>query len=140
MQKILVPTDGSDVALRAVKHVAQLAATGLEVEIHLVNVQPALPQSVTQFLPAKTIADYHDEEGNEALAAAEALLKEAGLAYQRYLEIGRAGETIASLAAELGCDQIVMGTRGLGAVSGLLLGSTTTSLLNLTSVPVTLVK
>jgi nucleotide-binding universal stress UspA family protein len=35
---------------------------------------------------------------------------------------------------------IVMGTRGLGGVRGLLLGSVATQLLHLTDVPVTLVK
>jgi nucleotide-binding universal stress UspA family protein len=43
------------------------------------------------------------------------------------------------------CDQIIMGTRGLGAggvaaISGLLLGSIATKVLHLVDVPVTLVK
>jgi nucleotide-binding universal stress UspA family protein len=36
--------------------------------------------------------------------------------------------------------QIIMGTRGLGEMRGLLLGSVTTQLLHLADVPVTLVK
>jgi nucleotide-binding universal stress UspA family protein len=45
----------------------------------------------------------------------------------------------------LNCDQVIMGTRGLGssgiaAISGLLLGSIATKVLHLVDVPVTLVK
>jgi nucleotide-binding universal stress UspA family protein len=38
------------------------------------------------------------------------------------------------------CDQIVMGTRGLGALSGALLGSVSHQVLEKTSLPVTLIK
>jgi nucleotide-binding universal stress UspA family protein len=140
MLKILVPTDGSDAALRAVRYVSDLAASGIEITIHLLNVQPPLPQSVTDFVPASSVATYHEDEGNKALADAAALLAERGIAFERHLEVGRADERIAQSAIELGCDQIVMGTHGLGAVAGLLLGSTSTKLLHLTSVPVTLIK
>jgi nucleotide-binding universal stress UspA family protein len=37
------------------------------------------------------------------------------------------------------CDQIVMGTRGLGALSGALLGSVSHQVLEKTSLPVTLI-
>jgi len=49
-------------------------------------------------------------------------------------------ETIAEFAVSCGCDQIVMGTRGMGSLEGLLLGSITTKVLHLVRVPVTLVK
>ncbi|MCJ9712965.1 universal stress protein, partial [Bordetella hinzii] len=38
------------------------------------------------------------------------------------------------------CDRIVMGTRGLGAVGGLVLGSVAQKVIHLSPVPVTLVK
>ncbi|ARP81841.1 hypothetical protein CAL12_14125 [Bordetella genomosp. 8] len=38
------------------------------------------------------------------------------------------------------CDQIVMGSRGLGTTAGLWLGSVTTKTLHLAQVPVTIVK
>jgi nucleotide-binding universal stress UspA family protein len=47
---------------------------------------------------------------------------------------------IAQYAKEKGCDQIVMGTRGLGTVQGLLLGSVATKVIHLANVPVMLVK
>ncbi len=41
---------------------------------------------------------------------------------------------------KLGCDVIVMGTRGLSSVTGLLLGSVATRVIHEASVPVTLIK
>lgn len=137
---VLVPTDGSEASLRAVAHIAGLAECGVAIHVHLLNIQPPLPQSITEFVPAGTVADYHNDEADKALAKAEALLKEHGLAYERHVEVGHAGAKIAEVADELKCDQIVMGTRGLGAITGLLLGSTATTLLTMTSVPVTLIK
>jgi nucleotide-binding universal stress UspA family protein len=56
------------------------------------------------------------------------------------VEIGSPAETIAKVAREQGCDGIVMGTRGLGAVSSVLLGSVSSRVLHLSDLPVTLVK
>ena len=47
---------------------------------------------------------------------------------------------IADQAKKQGFDQIVMGTRGLNRVSGLLLGSVATGVLHLVDIPVTLIK
>jgi nucleotide-binding universal stress UspA family protein len=44
------------------------------------------------------------------------------------------------VAKEHGCAQIVMGTRGLGTVSGMLLGSVATKVIHLADVPVVLLK
>jgi nucleotide-binding universal stress UspA family protein len=56
------------------------------------------------------------------------------------LQLPRVDETLAALADELGCDHIIMGTRGLGAISSIVLGSVTRKVLHLANVPVTCVK
>jgi nucleotide-binding universal stress UspA family protein len=53
---------------------------------------------------------------------------------------GQVAKTIADVAREEGVGQIVMGTRGLGGVQGLLLGSVATQVIHLAEVPVTLIK
>ena len=54
--------------------------------------------------------------------------------------IGPVAETIARTALGQNCDGIVMGTRGLGAAAGALLGSVASQVVHLADVPVTLVK
>jgi nucleotide-binding universal stress UspA family protein len=139
--RILVPVDGSDTALRAVRFVIDKLAPGREgLQIHLLNVQPALPSAVTDFIDGRTVRDYHKEEGEKAMAGARRLLDAAGRPYESKIAIGDAAETIADYAKEIGCDAIVVSARGLGRVAGMLLGSTSTKLLNISAVPVTLVK
>jgi nucleotide-binding universal stress UspA family protein len=137
--KLLVAVDGSDNSLRAVASAVKLAAH-CPVEIHLVNVQPRLHGGVSGFINAAQIKQYHHEEGLKELARARELMDQSGLVYQYHLFVGEPSETIARFAKELPCDQIVLGTRGLGAVSNMLLGSVATKVLHLVDVPVVLVK
>ena len=76
----------------------------------------------------------------EALREAVAACREAGVAYETRSERGAVAATIDRVAREERVEHIIMGTRGLGGVRGLLLGSVATQLLHLTEVPVTLVK
>lgn len=138
---ILVPVDGSDNAIRALKYVFKHLKTDEPLMVHLVNVQiPIVSGAVRMFVDAPTIRLYHQEEGEAALAKAKALLEESGVPYTAHVKVGNVAETIVAMADDNKCDQIVMGTRGLGATSGLLLGSITTKTLHLTHVPVTVVK
>ncbi|MNU09423.1 Universal stress protein G [compost metagenome] len=47
---------------------------------------------------------------------------------------------VSEFADRLGCDTVVMGTRGLGSFTGMLLGSVATRVIHEVSVPVLLVK
>jgi nucleotide-binding universal stress UspA family protein len=55
-------------------------------------------------------------------------------------ERGEPAATIDQIGREESIDHIVMGTRGLGSIRGLLVGSVATRVLHLVEVPVTLVK
>jgi nucleotide-binding universal stress UspA family protein len=59
---------------------------------------------------------------------------------QEHVEIGHPEEIINHYANSYHCDLIVMGTRGLGAASSLLLGSVANKTVHLTDLPVMLVK
>ncbi len=71
---------------------------------------------------------------------ADATARAAGIGCVRHVRIGHPGEEIAACAAEQGCDAIIMGTRGMSAAAGLLLGSVATKVVHLAPVPVTLVR
>ena len=140
MYRILVPVDGSDAALRALQHAIRLANLIGEAEVHLLNVQPPISGSVGAFVGGEAIARFHHEESENALAAARQLLKREGLPIHAAMRVGSAGAAIADHAGELSCDEIVMGTRGLGRIGGLVLGSVATLVVHLTEAPVTLIK
>jgi nucleotide-binding universal stress UspA family protein len=140
MYRILVPVDGSDEALRALEYAVRLVRLVGEAEIHLLNVQPPVSGSVGTFVGNENVARFHQEESDNALAEARKLLKREDLPGHEALRIGSASQQIADHARELPCDEIVMGTRGLGAIGSLVLGSVATKVVHLTEFPVTLIK
>jgi nucleotide-binding universal stress UspA family protein len=140
MTKLLVPTDGSPGSLNAVRFAMAFAERDPAAEIHLINVQSALPSAVTSFVAKEAVRDYHQEEGEKELAAARKLLDDANLNYRTEILVGSTGDRIARYARENKCAHIIMGTRGLGGLPNLLLGSVATRVLHLADVPVTLVK
>ncbi len=139
--RILIPVDGSDRSLAAVRYVADtLARANPDLDIHLLNVQPALTSAVARFIDSAVVREFHVEEGTKDLAAARQLLNDAGLRHVANTLVGEPAETIAAYAEQRDCAVIVMGTRGLGKAAGLLLGSVAHKVLQLSKVPVTLVK
>ncbi len=142
MLNILVPIDGSENALRALRHIISpdsiCRAPG---QIHLLNVQPPVASGVVRlFLSREDLSGYYQEEAEKALAPARQELEAAGISFQTEIRVGEAPETIVRYAREQRCSLIAMGTRGLGSVSNLLLGSVATKVIGLSEIPVLLVK
>ena len=143
MLKLLVPVDGSESSSRAVNHlIKKLGWFKDGAEIHLLNVQHPIPYGnrVSSVIGHDKIAQFHQEEGMAALKNAMKKLDAAKFKYHYHIGVGEAAEVICQYAKEKGCDQIFMGTRGLGSVSGLVLGSVATKVIHLSPVPVLLVK
>ena len=140
MLKLVVAVDGSENALHAVAHVAKRAAAAGGSEVHLVNVQHAVHGSVSTFVNADQIKQHHQEEGEKTLASARQLLDKAGVKYVPHIFVGEPAEVVSRFAREQGCDEIVIGTRGLSGISSLLVGSVATKLIHLADMPVVLVK
>lgn len=143
MMTLLVPVDGSESAGRAVDHIVKKLGWYKDgIEIHLLNVQHPLPYGnrAESVVGHDQIKQYHHDEGMAALKTAMQKLDAAKVKYQHHIGLGEEAETIARYAREKGCDQIIMGTRGMGSVSNMLLGSVATKVIHLTPVPVLLVK
>lgn len=141
MHKLLVPFDGSEASVRALAYAERVTASYAGgAELHLLNVQPPLPGDVGMFVGADTVRKFHQDEGAKVLAPARARLDAAKVPYVSQVRVGDPAETIVKYARDQGCEQICMGTRGLGRVAGMLLGSVTTKVIHLSGVPVLLVK
>ena len=139
--KILLPVDGSESSVRAAQHVAGLGRCLVDLEVHLVNVQPLGDDwMVRRMIKPDELAKMEHEWAESAIAPIRAVLGATGVTCVDHVAQGEVAETIARLAKELACDQIVMGTRGHGALRDLFLGSVAIKVLHLANVPVTLVK
>ena len=108
--------------------------------IHLVNVQPMLPSDITRFIDDQTVNDYQREAGDAALAAAKARLDAASMVYSEHVLVGEAAPTLVEFAKANQCDMIIMGAHGFGSVLGLFMGSVTVKVVQLSDVPVLLIK
>ena len=142
MRKILVPVDGSERALEAVRYVIALVRDGRPSEIHLVHVQPPLTGDVTAFVAHRAVQDFHMDEARSAMRTARELLDRASIPYGVHIFIGQAAPIIAECARDLRCTLVVMGTHGFSKVTHWLLGSVSRETVHLIDpdIPVTLVK
>lgn len=142
MKNALVPIDGSPAALRALTHALAELGSGADRQVHLLNVQTPLVHPWPGRLVSPDMIEAEQvREGASLLEPAQAQALAAGIRCVPHVRLGAAAaEQIAGCAAEQGCDAIVMGTRGMGAVAGLVLGSVAQKVVHLAPVPVTLVK
>jgi nucleotide-binding universal stress UspA family protein len=142
MLKYLLPVDGSDTSLHAVRHVIKLAKEHVPLSVHLLNVyyEPVQYGDIGVNVTPEQMRDVARRQTDAALSTAEQLLRDAGVAYEREVHAGDVPVTIARRAGELGCDGIVMGTRGAGALTSLVMGSVAMKVVHLSGIPVTLVK
>lgn len=137
-RKILVPVDGSPCALRALDFAARRVRGNPHEQLLVLFAQLPLPAS--RFVTRTMIAEHHARMAEEALKPARALLDKLGVEADFYALKGEPGATIAAFARKSRASEIVMGSRGLGRVAGLFLGSVTTKVVHLSGVPVTIVK
>jgi nucleotide-binding universal stress UspA family protein len=138
MLRMLVPVDGSHNSDRAVRWLIKKSGIYAEpLEIHLLNVQRSFRMIRGLQRQAN---EMHRKEAIKALASARRMFDDAGMEYAYHIGVGDAASIIAQYAKEKKIKQILMGTRGLGAIAGLLLGSVTMKVISLTDVPVLLIK
>src|SRR5512139_2542154 len=134
---ILLPVDGSETSLRATEYCVWFArATGGRVLA--LNVQPAFENWQTHGIGHDVAIKHRQELARSSCARALEIL--AGTPHEFVEAEGEPAETIGRIAEEKGCTHVVMGTRGLGKVSGVLMGSVAMKTFHLVSVPITFIR
>jgi len=122
IQTILVPTDLSPPAQRALEYAVQFARS-LSAQIHLLH---ACGIEFPFLEPTLRLPDLTERIRNDARAALEPLerrLSESGVRYKSHLSAELPVPAILHLAASISADLIIMGTRGLTGVRHWMLGS-----------------
>jgi nucleotide-binding universal stress UspA family protein len=136
IQHIVVGTDGSDNAQRALALAASIASTcGAEVvAVHCLGL--LFHPSASELEPSQP---HRDEI--RALLDGEwtAPLRDAGVAHRTELRDGSPVSVLLAVADDAGADLVVVGSRGVGGFPGLLLGSTSTQLAQHSPRPVLIV-
>lgn len=139
--KILLPVDGSDLSLKAVRLAVSLLQQGLSGSLVLANVQePATLYEMVVAPDGEMLERVSTAAGVDTLEKAEALLMEEGVVYEREIATGDPAHTIVDIGERFGCDMIVMGARGISAMRSALLGSVSNEVLHAAQVPVVIVK
>jgi nucleotide-binding universal stress UspA family protein len=141
--KILVATDGSKPALRAVRYAAalvrQLASASSSITLISVHDDAALRLAKT-FVGRGEVADYLRELSEKELKPARKLLDSTGVRHDMEVRTGHVSREIVDCAKSGRFDLIVLGAKGRGAIADILLGSVAQRVLATAKSPVLLVK
>jgi nucleotide-binding universal stress UspA family protein len=146
-KRILVPTDGSKLALKGVKAGAKLARSLRARVTGVYVVAPYMPPmygEAAMYVPGLSPNEYKknaERSAKKALDAIQAEARRAGapftakivydaLPWEGILRAARAGK----------CDAIVMASHGRGGLGGLILGSETQRVLAHSKIPVLIVR
>ena len=125
---ILVPVDGSEHSRKALQFACEIAR-GLGGKLHLVHVAQPMIENRTLVLGAAAVTMHAspkelEEAGHKVIAAAKAVAAEQGCEEVEAEVIGGdPARSIVDSAKSVGADMIVMGSRGLTDLGGLLVGS-----------------
>lgn len=140
MPKVLLPFDGSDSAMRAARYAAALAKENPAIQLELLYVLDPMTLRAHAGLSQQDIERLHADETARVVAPAKQALADAGIACEVHSRAGSPANRIAEYVHDTGCDAIIMGTRGLGPVASMMIGSVAIKVIHLVDVPVTLVK
>ena len=142
-KRILFPTDGSEITLKALESAIELAKlTGAE--IYALSVKEPFPYSAISEMQPVPPQEFYDAQERIAAARVQAVAdsaRAAGVPVNAYtVEAVHPWEAILDHATKQGCDVIVMASHGRRGVAALLLGSETSRVLLHTTLPVLVVR
>jgi nucleotide-binding universal stress UspA family protein len=140
--KILIAVDGSEPSNRAIEAVGKMARSALTLDATLlcVSPEPVFYGDYTAGTIQRIDADQKVQQ-TRILAKAAELAKAKGLKLSEPARAyGVVANEIVRVANDLKVDQIAMGTRGMGAVGNMLLGSVAQRVLHQSPLPVLLVR
>ncbi|ATG74670.1 universal stress protein [Zobellella denitrificans] len=127
-KSLLVAVDGSKYGKKALELAAYLACQD-DASLHIVHVPEVLSHDATLVWGIGAVSieagrQELEEAGRKVMARAEEQARALGVKHlQTHLVQGEPARAIIRTAEELGVDVIVIGSRGLGDLAGLVMGS-----------------
>ncbi len=138
LQKILIAVDGSEHSKRAVEYAIELLKM-LQADIILIHCHRNYPTLLGEPYLQKAINKIN-QEAETLVKPFRELFRKANIAITERIMEGRAGEVIVAVADTEKADLIIMGSRGLSDLEGLIVGSVTHRVLHAASCPVLVVR
>ena len=143
-KRILLPTDGTELCERAIRHGIALAKLAQAKVVGVTVTQPlhsALPRS---FIPKNLAGIIHSETvkiADEKLAVIQRLAETESVEFENVRQSNdHPWEAILQTAKDKQCDLIVMASHGRRGLSAVVLGSETQKVLTHSSIPVLVVR
>lgn len=143
--KLLLASDGSDNAVRAAGYAAELVAVVPAIEVTVLVVNDML-EKMKYYSPLRSpvileeVDVFFKEKTKDALDTTMEVFKKHGIKAAGVTKMGNPAQEIVNYAREEGISQIVIGSRGLGSLKGIVLGSISSKVIQLADCPVTVVK
>jgi nucleotide-binding universal stress UspA family protein len=142
-QRILVPTDGSDITAKAVATAVALAKLS-GASLATLCVKEPFPYSAISEMQPVPPQEFYDAQERIAASRVKAVMEAAaaaGVACEgATVEALHPWEAILDMAKQKGCDLIVMASHGRRGMAALLIGSETSRVLTHSPLPVLVVK
>lgn len=142
MQNVLVPFDGSDSAKRAVQYLVEASKAYPNILVHVLNVQREA-NLYGNYVPATMLEDLRQgaiKHAETVNAEAVQMLQTASVRHETHQAVGEVVSEVVAAVKKYDCDTVVMGTRGMGSLGNLVMGSVATRVVHDVKVPVLLVK
>ncbi|MBN2515014.1 MAG: universal stress protein [Deltaproteobacteria bacterium] len=142
-EKILLPTDFSDVAEKALNFVKQLKDAGTQEVVILHVIKKNSPEVIAQYSSIRDFEEVEKEVEGDArkrISRIEKELKECGFNVQVRIETGFPFSEILRVETEENVSAIVIGSHGLSNIKEMLLGSVSESVIRKSKNPIIVVK
>jgi len=139
MTRILIAIDGSAAAIRALEYAVRRKRRGERIEASILNVQRAISPKAG-FITRGMIKDFQFQESEKVLGDPKVASLKRCLKADAYMEIGDPAERIIAFAEKAKCEEVVIGSRGLGSIKGAFLGSVANKVIHMSPMPVIVVK
>lgn len=146
-QRILVPADGSEESLKAVRYAVEFAkADGASVTVfHVANMRDLIAEETALDQKKRGLEDLTDrlrQSADRVFALCKAAIADhkGGVDIHFVANIGRPGPTILKKAEKDGSDLLIMGSRGRSGLASILLGSVSRYITTHSGLPVMIVK
>lgn len=136
---ILLAVDGSDHALNAARVAAQLARSMNSAELRIAVVYDSIPPLLGD-PDFQVVLNARLDETEKILQSAVKAVGEVPSTVSTETIAGDPAEAIIKIADTRKCDLIVMGSRGLGRLAGLVLGSVSQKVVSHAPCPVLIVR